>query len=94
LQVGPSLVDGYRLPPSNSTQVTYGCGVGQLLCFRCTQAIIADTVIAYITHDNNPSSVKPAWCEATRQLVIIFLFYFILFYYFIIVIEIVHKVHK
>jgi len=26
-------VTGWRLPPSNSTQITDGCGVGQLLCF-------------------------------------------------------------
>jgi len=54
-------VIGWRLP----TQTTDGCGVGQLLCFRCTQAITADTVIAYITHDDRPSqyiiSVNPAW---------------------------------
>ena len=60
-------VIGWRLPSSNSTQITDGCGVGcvhrdiwQLLCFRCMQAIIADTVIAYITHDgrSNISSVS------------------------------------
>jgi len=37
--------------PSNSTEITNGCDVGQLLCFRRTQAILADTVIACITHD-------------------------------------------
>jgi len=53
-QVGPSLVDGCP-PPHNSIQITDGCGVGQLLCFRCMQAITADTVIAYITHDDRPN---------------------------------------
>jgi len=47
---------GWRLYPSNSTQITDGCGVGQLFCFRCMQAKTADTVIAYITHDNRPST--------------------------------------
>ena len=42
-------------PPSNCTQITDGCGVGQLLCFRCIQAITADTVIACITHDDRPN---------------------------------------
>ena len=45
-------VIGWRLPHSNSTQITDGCGAGhirQLLCFRCVHAITADTVIAYIT---------------------------------------------
>ena len=36
---------------SNSTQITDGCAIGQLLCFRCMQAVTADTVIAYITHE-------------------------------------------
>ena len=36
-------------------------GIYQLLCFRCIQAITADTVIAYITHDDRPniSSASP-----------------------------------
>ena len=42
---------GWRLPHSNSTQITDGCAIGQLLCFRCMQAVTADTVIAYITHE-------------------------------------------
>ena len=45
-------VIGWRLPHSNSTQITDGCGAGhirQLLCFRCVHAITADTVIADIT---------------------------------------------
>jgi len=42
-------------PPSDSTQITDGCGVGQLLCFRCMQTITADTLIAYFTHDDRPS---------------------------------------
>jgi len=53
LQVVLSLVYGC---PSNSTQITDGCDVehtGQLLCFGCMQAITADTVIAYITHDDH-----------------------------------------
>ena len=37
-----------------TTQITDGCGVRQLLCYRCMQAITADTVIAYITHDDWP----------------------------------------
>jgi len=37
--------------------------------FRCMQAIAADTVIAYITHDNRHDSVKPALSEATWRLV-------------------------
>jgi len=44
-QVGPSLVDRCPPPSSNSTQITDGCGVDQLLCFRCTRAVTADTVI-------------------------------------------------
>ena len=36
-------VNGWRLPPSNSTQKTNGCGVGQLLCFRCIQANLPPT---------------------------------------------------
>jgi len=40
---------------SNSTQITDGCGVGQLLCFRCMQTITADTVIAYVTHNDRPN---------------------------------------
>jgi len=43
--------------PSNSTQITDGCGVGQLwqlLCFRCTQATTAETVI-------NITCVKRLW---------------------------------
>ena len=49
-------------PYSNSTETTDGRGVGhghrdilQLLCFRCMQAITADTVFAYITHDYRPN---------------------------------------
>ena len=34
------------------------------------QAITADTVIAYITHDDRPMSVKPAQSEATWRLVV------------------------
>jgi len=41
---------------------------GQLLCFRCMQAIAAYTVIAYITHDDDRPklaqciiSVKPVY---------------------------------
>ena len=45
-------VIGWRLSRSISTQITDGCGVSQLLCFSCTQAITAgDTVIAHVTHD-------------------------------------------
>ena len=44
-QVGPSLVDRCPPPSSNSTQITDGCGVDQLLCFRCTRAVTAVTVI-------------------------------------------------
>jgi len=47
--VASRLVIGWRLPPSNSTQITDGCGVGyghrgiwQLLCFRCMRAITHD----------------------------------------------------
>ena len=54
-------VIGRRSPRSKSTRTTDACGVGhghrdtrQLLCFRCTQAITADIVIAYITHDDRP----------------------------------------
>ena len=42
-------------PHSNSTQITDGCGIGQLLCFRCMQTITADTVIAYVTHNDRPN---------------------------------------
>jgi len=49
-------VIGWRLhAPSNSTQIADGCGVGQLLCFRRMQAITANTVIAYITHNDRPN---------------------------------------
>jgi len=48
--------------PSNSTQTTHACGVDQLLCFRCMQAITADTVIVYITHDDRPN-ISPASCR-------------------------------
>jgi len=51
LQVGPLLADGGPLATPHSDQ----CGVGQLLCFTCMQAITADTVIAYITHDDRPN---------------------------------------
>ena len=69
--VGLSLADGCPLATS---EITDGCGVGQLLCFRGIQAITTDTVIAYITHDDWPnissvSTVKPAWSEATLRLV-------------------------
>jgi len=37
-----------------ATQITDGCGVRQLLCYRCMRAITADIVIAYITHDDWP----------------------------------------
>ena len=52
-------VIGWRLPHSNSTQITDDCGVGhrdtwQLLCLRYMQAMPADPVIAYITHDDRP----------------------------------------
>ena len=52
---------------SNSTEITDGCGVGhrdmwQLLCLRRTQAISADTVIAYITLDDRPN-ITSAWCR-------------------------------
>ena len=43
LQVGPSSDDG-RLPPSNSTQTTDGCGVGTDSC------CVSDA----ITHDDRP----------------------------------------
>ena len=49
LQIGRSLVDGCLLA---TPQITDGCGVGQLLCFRRKQAITANTVIADITHDD------------------------------------------
>jgi len=70
--VGPSLADG--CPLAITTEITDGCGVGQLLCFRGIQAITTDTVIAYITYDDWPnispvSTVKPAWSEATLRLV-------------------------
>ena len=49
-------VIGWRLhAPSNSTQIADGCAIGQLLCFRRMQAITANTVIAYITHDDRPN---------------------------------------
>jgi len=48
--------------PSNSTQTTHACGVDQLLCFRCMQAITADTVIVYITHDDRPN-ISSASCR-------------------------------
>jgi len=51
--------------PSNSTQITGGGGVDQLLCFRCMQAIAVDTVIAYITHDDRPN-VSSASSKAKR----------------------------
>jgi len=35
--------------PSNSTQITGGSGVDQLLCFRCMHAIAVDTVIPTTT---------------------------------------------
>ena len=58
-RVASKPVIGWRMPPSNSTQITDGCGVGyrdiwQLLCFVCMQTVTADTVIAYITHDYLP----------------------------------------
>ena len=49
LQVGSRHFIGRRLPHSNSTQITDGCSVDQLLCFRCIQTIAADTVINYVT---------------------------------------------
>jgi len=58
---------------SNSAQMTDGCGVGnrdtwQLLCFRCMQAITADTVIAHITHDDRPNiSLASRRHGATRR---------------------------
>ena len=56
-EVGPSLVDGCLLA-TPYTFITDGCAVGhldiwQLLC-RCMQEITAETVIAYITHDDRP----------------------------------------
>jgi len=54
-------------PYSSSTRKIDGCGVGQLLCFRYMQAITADTVIAYVTHDDRHNIivvVKPARSEA------------------------------
>ena len=60
-------VIGWRLCPGNSTEITDGCGTGQLLCFRC------QTLIAYITNDDRPNnyiiSAKPARSEATWRLV-------------------------
>lgn len=47
--VAKPFIIGWRLPPSNSTQLTDW--VWQLLCFRRMQVITADTVVAYITHD-------------------------------------------
>jgi len=47
-------VIGWRLFPSNSTQIIDGCGVShmwQLLCFRCIQAITANV----FTHDGRPN---------------------------------------
>jgi len=35
--------------PSNSTLIKDGCGIGQLLCFRCMQIITAGTVILVVT---------------------------------------------
>jgi len=58
-RVASKPVIGWQMPPSNSTQITDGRGVGyrgiwQLLCFVCMQTVTADTVIAYITHDYLP----------------------------------------
>ena len=78
----PSVI-GWRLCPSNSTQITHGCGVGhwdirQLLCFsrriaRCCwysyllQSLPATTGPYIIT-------LKPARSEATWRLVILYFF--------------------
>jgi len=50
LQVGPSLVDDS--PWQLDTDHRW---VWRRLCFRYMQAIPADTVIAYITHDDRPN---------------------------------------
>ena len=34
--------------------------IGQLLCFRCTQAITADTVIAFTADDDRPNISSPS----------------------------------
>ena len=64
-------VTGWRLPPSNSTQITDGCGVGhghrdiwQLLCFRwwhCYRLHYSRRPAQYII------SVKPARSESVLQ---------------------------
>ena len=79
LQVGPSLIDDCT--PSNFTQITYGFGVGpaigtdmyrQLLCFRCMQAITADTRLHYPRRPARYiiSVVKRTRSEATWWLVL------------------------
>jgi len=58
---GSRPVIGWRLPHSNSTEITEGCGFGhwdiwQLLYFRCVQTMTADTLIAYITRDDRSNT--------------------------------------
>ena len=60
-------VIGWRLPRSNSMQITDGCGVGQLLCFRRMQAITAGTVIAYITHDDRSNISSASSRHAAKR---------------------------
>ena len=61
-------VIGWRLSGSISTQITDGCGVSQLLCFSCTQAITAaDTVIAHVTHDDRSNILSASSRHGTKQ---------------------------
>jgi len=59
--------------PSNSTQTIDGCGVSQLLCFRCMQVITAHTIIAYITHDDRPNISSASSRHEAKRFVYIYL---------------------
>jgi len=64
-----SAYDELMAVPISSTQITMGVvsATWQLLCFTCMQAVTADAVIAYITHNHWPKiSSASSWHAAKR----------------------------
>ena len=59
--VASQSVTGWRLPHSNSTQITDGCRIGQLLCFRCRQKITCMLYILTLISPTLPMTTSPIY---------------------------------